>query len=464
MAESFSAVILAAGKGTRLKISTPKPLCLCLERPLIDYVIEGLMNYDAAMNIGIVVGHQKELVVEHVKKNFEKQNIYYADQDQQLGTGHAVQVYFEANPKAYENEYTFIVCADTPLITADIYYELVKVIKMKNLDGVCASFNAKNPKGYGRIVKADKGFSIVEEKDATQDQKQIIEVNSGVYLFKTSYIQKHINKLNNQNNSGEFYLTDLLKAGQAVETIRFENEESFLGVNDLIQLDNAASILQERINEEHMLNGVRIINKNSVYITPDVKIGLGTVIYPNTTLMGKTIIGNDCIIESGSVIKDSLIDDEVTVKAYSYFEKAQVDAKAVIGPMARLREGSHIGESCKIGNFVETKKAILREGAKVSHLSYVGDADIGKNTNIGCGFITCNYDGANKHKTTIGENSFIGSDCQMIAPITIGNSAYIGSGSTINKDVPDDAFAIARQRQVTKEGMAKKFLKTSKNS
>ena len=468
MSELMNAVILAAGKGTRLKIATPKPLCVCLGRTLVDYVIQNIVDFSKAsklsLNLGVVVGHEKEKVSDSIKSSYSDLKLSFADQDKQLGTGHALKCYFDTYPNAWESKYTLIVCADTPLITDDVYSRLQEELEKKSLDAVVATFKVANPKGYGRILKSTSGagLTIREEKDASDEERLITEVNSAVYLMKTSYIKEHINNLDNKNKSGEFYLTDLMKEGEKLDSVLFDDADSFLGVNDLVQLDEARGILQTRINQTHMRNGVQIINSNSVYIEPDVKIGSNTVIYPHSHLEGNTVLGESVTIETGSVIKNSEISNEVTVKANSYFEKAIIKNSSVIGPMARLREGTVIGERCKIGNCVETKKVNVADEVKVSHLSYLGDAEVGQGTNIGCGFVTCNYDGAKKHLTKIGENSFIGSDCQVIAPITIGSETYIGSGSTINQNVPDGAFAIARQRQVTKEKMASRFLKTSK--
>lgn len=467
MSDKINTVILAAGKGTRLKIKTAKPLVECLGKPLVGYVVESLADFADSekmdIDFGVVVGHQREDVQGYLSNQY-KLPLLFAPQEEQLGTGHALKCFFDKHPDAWENKYTIIACADTPLITPEIYRDLYHALEEQQLDAVVGSFNLSNPKGYGRIVKKGNGLIITEEKDASPEVRAIKEVNSGVYFMKTSYIKKHINNLSNNNKSGEYYLTDLMREDAKVASVVFDNPDSFLGINDLVQLDRAREIMQSRINEKHLRDGVRIINSASVYIEPTVEIEAGTVIYPNCYLLGATKIASESILEPGCYIKNSTVFENVTVKANSYFEGASVGAKSQIGPMARLREGTQISDECKIGNFVETKKSELAKGVKVSHLSYVGDAEIGANTNIGCGFITCNYDGANKHKTIIGEDSFIGSDCQMIAPVEIGSQSYVGSGSTINKNVPDGAFAIARQRQVTKEDMAKRFLKSSKKS
>lgn len=463
MTDKINTVVLAAGKGTRLKINTPKPLCPALGKKLVDFVIEGLSSFSKKMDtqlvLGVVVGHEKEMVQNHVGEKFSHLAPIFAHQKEQLGTGHALKTFFDEMDDAWSSEFTLVVCADTPLIHEEVYSTMYEKIKNTDVDAICATFKTLDPTGYGRIEHEGSAFRIVEEKDASISQKKINEVNSALYLFKTSHIKKYIYNLDDKNNSGEFYLTDLFKPEMKVSTIQFRDEKQFLGVNNLIQLEEVESILNKRKLESLMLNGVRIINSQSVYIEDSVQVKAGTVLYPNVSLHGETVISANTKVENGSVIKDSFIGENVIIKAYSYLESAEVNQGSAIGPMARLREGSFIGDNCKIGNFVETKKVNLSNGVKVSHLSYLGDAEVGSNSNIGCGFITCNYDGAQKHQTKIGENSFIGSDCQVIAPISIGDAAYLGSGSTINQDVPDGAFAIARQRQVTKPEMAKKFLK-----
>jgi bifunctional UDP-N-acetylglucosamine pyrophosphorylase/glucosamine-1-phosphate N-acetyltransferase len=284
-------------------------------------------------------------------------------------------------------------------------------------------------------------------------------VNSGLYILKTEYIKSYLYNIDSENKSNELYLTDLFKKGADVRTVVFENEIEFLGVNNLVQLSQAEQELKKIKIENLQLSGVRFLDPSSAYIEESVMIGAGSVVYPNVSLFGRTTIGKNTTLENGVIIKDSSISSNNLLKAYTYIEGAKIHENCAVGPMARIREGSEFDANCKIGNFVETKKASLDKGVKVSHLSYVGDAEIGENTNIGCGFITCNYDGANKHLTKIGKNSFIGSDCQMIAPVTIGDEAYVGSGSTINKDIPDGSFGIARQRQVNRDGLAKKFIK-----
>lgn len=465
MSDKMNIVFLAAGKGTRLKRDIAKPLVTALGETLVAHVIKEVEAFaqeeGISPNFNFVVGHEREKVESHIKASFSQINPYFSWQKEQLGTGHALQCAFEANHQLADSEHTLVVCADTPLITKDIYSELFKALKNSQSDAVAATFLADDPFGYGRIDRSStgEGFNIIEQKDATEEQSSIKEVNSGLYIFKTKHIKDHINNLKSENKNNEFYLTDLFKKDFKVSALCFSDADSFLGVNDLYQLEMAENILLKRRLKDLQQAGVRLYKSDSIYIESSVKVAPGADIHPHVSLYGKTEIAAGVVIEAGCVIKNSKLSEGVTLKANSYLEGCEIGQNCQVGPMARLREGSRIAANCKIGNFVETKKVDLAEGVKVSHLSYVGDAVIGENTNIGCGFITCNYDGAQKHKTTIGKDSFIGSDCQMIAPVTIGDEVFVGSGSTINQDVPSKGFAIARQRQVTKENMSHKFIK-----
>lgn len=451
MIDNISIVILAAGKGTRLKLKFPKPLAPLERKTLVDYVVEATNGLG---DISLVIGHQGQLLKDH----FKESNFKYVNQEEQLGTGHAVKTYFDQTPSASDYKYTMIACADTPLITTEVLEELINEIKDNDLDAIAATFSDKDPAGYGRIVRGDKGFKIVEQKDANAQELLINEVNAGLYVFKTEYLKEHIYNLKSENKANEFYLTDTFAIEANVKAKLYDEKDYFLGVNDLYQLSVADRKLRNRNIRNLMVEGVRFIDPFHSYVySKDIKEG--TVIYPNVHIDSSSIIGKDVIIEPGCIIKNSVVEDGVTLKAYTYITDSKVSKKAKIGPMAQLRPGSEIGEGSKLGNFVEVKKSKIAKNSSISHLSYVGDAEIGSDVNIGCGFITCNYDGANKHKTIINDGAFIGSDCQMIAPIEVGREAYVGSGSTINKSIPDGAFAIARARQDTKENMAKRFIK-----
>lgn len=463
---SVGAVILAAGEGKRLKLREPKPLAPCLDKRLVDFSILEVEKFfnDNKINgcITAVIGHQREKVQSYIAERYS--NVKYAIQEKQVGTGDALKSYFNSSADTLKYDYTLVLCADTPLITALEMEQLFVEITSKNFDGVAAVFDEKNPFGYGRIVRGEKGFRIVEEKDADETIKKITEVNSGVYILKTSYVVEHLKNITSNNKAGEFYLTDVFGQDRNVEALKFNSAKPFLGVNTLLQLEEVESLLREKIKTFHRDNGVRFIDFNNCYIDTDVKIGFGTIIYPGVYLSGNTIIGEDVVIENGAIVKDSKIENKAKVLAYSVLESATLRSKSQAGPFARLRPGADLGEESKIGNFVEIKKSVLEKGVKVSHLSYVGDAFIGEESNIGCGFITCNYDGANKHVTKIGKNCFIGSDVQTIAPVEIGDDCFVAAASTVTHSVPNGGFAISRGKQITKESMASKFIKKKNKS
>ncbi|PIK14537.1 bifunctional UDP-N-acetylglucosamine diphosphorylase/glucosamine-1-phosphate N-acetyltransferase GlmU [Halobacteriovorax sp. JY17] len=458
-------VILSAGAGTRMSLSLPKPLAPFLGKSLVDYPLSESLKMmssiaDSKSFTGLVTGHGKELVEEYVNKNYGNHQISYAYQKEQLGTAHALRCYFDQIEDAKECEYTLVMCADTPLIESESLISLYREAKDKNLDGVAATFKVATPKGYGRIIRSkNSGFHIVEEKDANDVERQVQEVNSGMYVLKTSFILEHLYSIGSSNKAGEFYLTDLFKDEYNVSPILFESASSFVGVNNLEQLEKAEIAMRKRIISSLRETGVRFVDSRHTYINTS-NIGKGSFIHPNVSIDNLSRVGENVTLEPGCIIVNSTIEDGVTVKAYSHLEEVILRKSSVVGPYARLRPGADIGEEAKIGNFVEVKKSKLEKGVKVSHLSYVGDAEIGEETNIGCGFITCNYDGAKKHKTIIGKRSFIGSDSQTVAPVTIGDDCFVASASTITHDMKDGSFAISRPKQATKEGMAKRFLKS----
>lgn len=458
---SIGAVILAAGEGKRLKLDAPKPLAPCLDKKLVDFPIRELkkfiLNNQLTGRLTAVVGHKRDLVQNYIEKNHS--DIFFAVQEKQLGTADALRSYFSSSEETKKCEYTLVICADTPVVSETELSAMFTELKAKNLDGIAATFREENPTGYGRILRAQKGFHIVEEKDATDEQRKITEVNSGLYILKTTYVLEHLAKIDSNNKSGEFYLTDVFKDGLNVGVSLFQNKNTFLGVNNLSQLEEVEMALREKIIANHRNNGVRFIDSRNVYIDSEVEIGFGTTIYPGAYLTGKTQIGQNCLIENGAILKNAKLEDNAQVLAYSSVEDSHIRSGASAGPYARLRPGTVLGEKSKIGNFVELKKAVLEKGVKVSHLSYVGDAFIGEESNIGCGFITCNYDGVHKHITKIGKNCFIGSDSQTVAPVEIGDDCFVASSSTITKNMPNGSFAISRGQQMTKEGMAHRFIK-----
>jgi bifunctional UDP-N-acetylglucosamine pyrophosphorylase/glucosamine-1-phosphate N-acetyltransferase len=458
---SIGAVILAAGEGKRLKLDAPKPLAPCLDKKLVDFPIRELKKFfsqnNLSGNITAVIGHERDLVKSYIEKN--NSDVMFAIQEKQLGTADALRAYFHSSTATLNYDFTLVICADTPVVSAAELTEMLSLLKNENLDAVAASFVENNPKGYGRIVRGSKGFHIVEEKDANDEIRKITEVNSGLYIMKTKYVHEHLKAVDSNNKSGEFYLTDVFKDGLNVKAHCFPDGDVFLGVNTLEQLERVEYALRNRIKGQLRAQGVRFIDSAHTYIDSEVDIGEGSVIYPNTYITGKTKIGKNVVVEMGVQITHSILEDNTKVLAHSILEGAVVKTKASVGPFARLRPGADIGPEAKIGNFVEIKKSVLDKGVKVSHLSYVGDAFIGEETNIGCGFITCNYDGVHKHVTKIGKNCFIGSDSQTVAPVEIGDDCFVASSSTITKNMPNGAFAISRTQQTTKEGMAHRFIK-----
>lgn len=458
MAHELAVAILAAGKGSRMKTQLPKPLVQAWGKPLVGYVLQAVENYDDEALIGVVVGHKAEMVKDYVSRSFPKAR--YAFQEEQKGTAHALQCFFHDLPEAWKSEFLLICCGDSPLLSESIFKRLrQEFIEDPGLEAVVASFKLDNPFGFGRILPSKVGFSIVEEKEASEEQKKIREVNSGVYLIRTSYIKRYLDEISSDNSAGEFYLTDLFKPDIPIKACRFQDPNLFLGVNTFEQLAEIESILRKKKIKELQEAGVYFEDPQSIYIDLTVEIEEEVRIGGMVKISGDTKISKGSIIEQGCIIKSSQIGESNHILAYSYLEKSILGPGNQIGPFARLREGTQLDGNCKIGNFVETKKAHLKEGSKASHLSYIGDAEIGERTNIGCGFITCNYDGKDKHQTKIGADSFIGSDVQMIAPVELGDEVFVAAGSTINENIPSGGFGIARSKQSTKEGMAKKFIK-----
>jgi bifunctional UDP-N-acetylglucosamine pyrophosphorylase/glucosamine-1-phosphate N-acetyltransferase len=456
--------ILAAGEGKRLKLDCPKPLAPLCGGVLFDYISDTLESFLEKAKLSnylatAVIGHKKEMMLDYFKAKTGKLELQTAVQKQQNGTADALSAYFSECPNNYETDYTLVVCADTPLLESEDIFNLYQTAIKNNSDATLASFELSNPYGYGRILKQNNKVVIREEKDASSDEKKVNEVNSGVYIFKTEFLKSNLSKIGSNNASNEFYLTDLFEMATNASAVKFQQGDVFQGVNTLVQLSEVETLMRKKINQKHMLNGVRMLSPESTFIDRNVEIGQGTVIYPNCYITGKTTIGLNCSIGLGSYLKNMKLGDKVEVKTSCHLESSILNNSVAVGPFAHIRPDCELSEGAKIGNFVELKKSKLDKGAKVSHLSYVGDAEIGENTNIGCGFITCNYDGANKHKTIIGKNCFIGSDSQMVAPVTIGDDCYVASGSTITHSMNSGDFAIARARQETKPGLARKFIK-----
>ena len=447
-------IILAAGKGTRMKSKLYKVLHPVCGKPMVEHIINRVEE-TKPKEIITIVGHGAEMVKEQLGDRSE-----YALQAEQLGTGHAVMQ--AAQFLEGKEGTTLVISGDTPLLTTATLNNLFEYHQGKNASATILTAQAPNPTGYGRIIRDHVGIveKIVEQKDASPEEVRVKEINTGTYCFDNELLFDALSKLNTDNAQGEYYLTDIIEIlkseGKIVAAYQTEDFDESLGVNDRVALAQANRIMRNRINHQHMLNGVSFINPEATYIDAGVKIGAETVIEPGVYLKGQTVIGSECLITAGSEIVDSKIGDHVIVKS-SCIEESIVHNHVDIGPFAHLRPKAEIKETAHIGNFVEVKNAKVGEGTKVGHLTYVGDATLGKEINVGCGVVFVNYDGKNKHHTNVGDNAFIGSASNLVAPITVGDGAFIAAGSTINQDVPKDAMGIARARQVNKENYAKKL-------
>ena len=442
-------VILGAGEGTRMKSCLPKVLHRVAGKELISHVIDCLNNAVKMQKLVVVVGSGSDLVIEHLKKY----NADYAFQKERLGSAHALLQ--TKNKLKNLNGNLIVMCGDTPLVKSSTIKDLLKYhIKNKN-NATVLSGMVQNPFGYGRIVRNLNGnvACIVEEKSATKEEKEIKEINSGIYCFDLKVLWKELNKVDNKNSKKEYYLTDVIeilnKDGYKTDAVALTTEEEILGVNDRKQLAVAEQILRERKNDELMTSGVTIVDPKTTYIDSDVVIGQDTMIKPNTFITGKTKIGKNCIIGPDTTITDSVIKEDVFI-TYSYIEESEIEKDVKIGPFAHIRPKSVLREKVKVGNFSEVKKSVVGYGSKINHLSYIGDAKVGKNVNIGAGTITCNYDGKNKFQTVINDDVFVGSNVNLVAPVNIGKKVLIAAGSTITDNVSPNKLTIARARQVVK--------------
>lgn len=451
-----AAVILAAGKGTRMKSDLVKVMHEIGGRALISWSVRAAQSAGAG-RIALVVGHQADRVKQLYSADA---TLLFATQEKQLGTGHAVACARDA--LAGFQGTVLILCGDVPLLRSETLVAMLANHEKRSATLSVLTTQLANPFGYGRIVKreADWVCRIVEEKDATPAEREIREVNSGIYCVDADFLFTALAGLGSDNAQGEQYLTDIVaiaaEQGRLCLAFPTDDPDEVMGINDRTQLAQAAAILRGRINRELMLSGVTIIDPATTYIEDGVVIGTDTIIYPNVHLSGSTAIGSGCLLEPGVTVRDSRIGNGVTIKSGSVLAEAEVGEHVSIGPMAHLRPGSTLKAHVKIGNFVETKKIVMGEGSKASHLTYLGDAEIGKDVNIGCGTITCNYDGVNKHRTIIGDHVFVGSDVQLVAPVSVGSNSLIAAGTTVTRDVPPDSLAIARTPQVNKDGWVKK--------
>jgi len=465
--EAIAAVVLAAGKGTRMKSDRAKVLHQACGRPLAWFPIRAAFALDCAPVVA-VVGHQAELVEKELSQLFPGAPLAYALQKEQLGTGHAVLSAQAALKKAGFSDQgsVLLLCGDTPLVTAET---LQRLVRAKQDSGAPLAFIATrpaDPKGYGRIVRNEKGFPerIVEEKDASAAEKKIGEVNAGIYLADAPFLFKALGQANRNNVQREYYLTDIVSAAAAAAregrapwppTIE-ASEEEVSGVNDRAQLAWSAARLRERRLSALMREGVSVVDPAVTYVDEGVEIGPDSVLEPLVSLRGKTRLGQGVEVGQGCVLIDVEVEDGARILPYCHLHGARLGKGAIVGPFARLRPGAQVSEQAHVGNFVELKKTVLGKGSKANHLTYLGDAVIGEGVNVGAGTITCNYDGKKKHVTVIEDGAFIGSDTQFVAPVTVHKGAYVGTGTTVREDVPAGSLAVSAGKQRNIEGWVEK--------
>lgn len=450
-------LILAAGKGTRMKSSLPKPLHAVCGTPILGHILKAAQALNPSA-IGIVVGHGSSIVVDTVKQSLPAWGItapvVFAEQTDLSGSGSAVKA---ALPLLQKFETVMILNGDTPLLLSSTLEDMLHDFEKQQASALVLGVTVPDPAGYGRILReADGSFrNIVEDADADAETKKVAEINSGMYVFNSKALQTALTQLTPQGPKNEYYLTDTLslikQMNQRVVVFNSADFKQALGINSKAQLAQAQQIMRARVAQALMDSGVTLLQPDQTYIDPGVQIGADTVICPGCYILGKTVIGKNCVLEGGVYIKDSTIADNVTLKMGTYVEESTVAENCQLGPYAHLRPKSVLCKGAKVGNFSEIKKATIGEGSKVNHLSYIGDTQMGAGVNVGAGTITCNYDGKNKHQTVIEDHVFIGSNVNFVAPVTVREYSKIGAGSTITKEVPAESLGIARARQVVLE-------------
>jgi bifunctional UDP-N-acetylglucosamine pyrophosphorylase/glucosamine-1-phosphate N-acetyltransferase len=451
-------VIMAAGKGTRLKSRRPKVLHQIGGRALVEHVVAAAAQVVEPKDIFVIIGHEAEAV----RAALQHTGVRFVVQAEQRGTGHAIQT---AKPEVEAYESLIVLSGDAPMITTETILKLRDFHLEQQAAMTVLTTRPADPTGYGRVIRKHEDkpevVAIVEQKALKPEQLSAPEINAGIYAFRSEPLFKHIGQLSTNNAHGEYYLTDmaalLVKDKERVVALDTEDVHEVLGANTIAEMMELDAEMRMRKARALMDDGVTIFRPETSVIDSTVTVGADTIVEPFVQLLGRTTIGSGCRIRSYSVIEDSTIGDDVAVLNGSLVSSAQVAKSAVIGPYARVRPESEIGEGAHVGNFVEIKKSRIGAKAKANHLSYLGDADIGPGTNVGAGTITCNYDGKNKNRTTIGANVFVGSDSTLVAPLTIADGSYIAAGSTITEDVPADALALGRARQTIKPEWAKKM-------
>jgi len=455
--EGIATIILAAGKGTRMKSDLVKVLHSLLGLPMLSYTIDLSLNEIKSKKTIVVVGHQAD----QIKERFKDTRIQFTLQEEQLGTGHAV---LQAIPFLQKfNGTVLILCGDVPLVRGETLRSFINHFwENESILSVLTAV-VEHPLGYGRILRSREGWleKIMEEKDASEEERMIREINTGIFCVKAPFLMEGLTEIGQENAQGEYYLTDLVeiarRRGLRCSAHQVADPVEVMGINTRVDLAIANEVLRHEKVKDLMLSGVTIIDPKTTYVDRMVEIGRDTILYPNCSLQGKTRIGERCIIESNSNISDSIIGNEVTIRSSSVVTESKVEEGASIGPLAHLRPLSEVKTGARIGNFVEVKKSVIGKGTKASHLAYIGDSILGKEVNIGAGTITCNYDGFEKHQTIIGDRVFVGSNVELVAPVKVGNNSSIGAGTTVTKDVPEGALAISRVKQKNIEGWNKRM-------
>ncbi len=438
-----SVVILAAGKGTRMYSELPKVLHLLAGKPMVQHVIDTAKSIGAS-DIHLVYGHGGDLL----KEKLGEQNLNWVLQAEQLGTGHAMQ---QAAPSFQDDENIVMLYGDVPLIAKDT---LDRLIEVKPEGGIgLLTVILDNPTGYGRIIRENNEVvGIIEQKDATEEQRKIQEINTGIMVASGKDFKRWLAQLNNDNAQGEYYITDIIalthKEGNKIATVHPKHLSEMEGVNNRLQLAALERVYQKEQAEKLLLAGVMLIDPARFDLRGNLTHGRDIIIDTNVIIEGNVTLGNNVHIQSGCILKDCVIGDNSVISPYSVIENSELSAECTVGPFARLRPGAKLAAKAHVGNFVEMKNASLGLGSKAGHLSYLGDAQIGDNVNIGAGTITCNYDGANKHKTVIGDDVFVGSDTQLVAPVSVAKGATIGAGTTVTRDVNEDELVVSRVKQM----------------
>jgi bifunctional UDP-N-acetylglucosamine pyrophosphorylase / glucosamine-1-phosphate N-acetyltransferase len=449
----LAAVVLAAGKGTRMRCKTPKVIQPVAGRPMILYALESAAALQASPAV-VVVGHQAE----PIRRVLPADGWRAVEQTEQRGTGHAMRQ-TEGILKDFPGD-VLVLHADVPLLRAETLQRLVDTHRRSGAVATLLTAVMEQPGRLGRVVRAENGqvARIVEALDASEAERGIREINTGTYCFQASFVYPALHDLTSNNVKGEYYLTDVIgaacRSGLLVQAVQSDDWREAVGVDSKADLARAEALLRQQVLERLMASGVTVIDPQTTYVHPEVQIGCDTVLHPNTYVLGKTVIGEDCEIWPNSVIRDSILEDGVTIFPSCVIASSTIAAGAHVGPFAHLRPESVLGQRVRIGNFVEVKKSTIGDESKASHLSYIGDVVMGKDVNVGAGFIACNYDGEKKNEIIIEDEVFIGSDSQIIAPLRIGRGAYIATGTTVRKEVPPDALVFNTKDQVHREGWA----------